>query len=121
MLEDLMTTEEKTTIEKFDKELNAAWDAIKPEMTGRLFPEAQAIIKVKLSKWLHESQTIRDATLLLPDGFDGFHKNPEWSITCDYSNNPPVEQAKGRIHVTVFAKLFQHIIRHELKRDGLAS
>jgi len=115
---DPLTPDQKLVAEKFAAELAAAWDAIKPAITGKLFPHAQAIIKAKLSVWLNESEPLLNATPITPDDFGGFHKQPDWSISCGPWNNPPAELAANRIHAAVVAKLFDHDIRYKLKHDG---
>ena len=106
---------DQDAIADFTGDLDKFWaNDVKPRITGMLFPDAQVVVKAHMSRWLDKSHKLRDATPPSPDGFGGWHKNPEWLVVCDDTNNPPVDVAANRISVTVMVKMFRQVVRREL-------
>jgi hypothetical protein len=102
-------------IEKFDKEIDAFWDSLKPKLKGKFFPDAAAMAKVELNAWLARSITLRHANGYSDEAIAmASLTGPLWVVICDITNNPPAEQAINHLNVTIFAKMFGYIIRRDL-------
>lgn len=110
-------THEKEVIENFIKELDGKWMVYKPLLAGLLFPDAKIMVKAEVSRWLHDSAILKEAQPPAPDGYGGWlkHGSPEWLVVCDDTNNPPEQQARNHILVTIQAKMFDNIVRHTLE------
>ncbi len=79
----------------FEAEIAEFWTALKPELRGLLFPEAQELAATRFYDWLAER---------LPSFELGFA--PPFEVLCGPTNNPPVAQARGEFCLTITTNCF---------------